>query len=82
MFFSVERVKFELAVLKQRKIDGERRVFQDKWTDQYFFIAQNLRNSCVFLVLSYVCLLCSETTSSIRSDVYRLLKDMKCQTSH
>ena len=51
MFFSVERVEFELAVLKQRKVDGERRVFQDKWTDQYFFIAQK-RNSCVFLVLS------------------------------
>ena len=30
LFFSVERVEFELAVLKQRKIDGERRVFQDK----------------------------------------------------
>ena len=27
-----------MAVLKQRNIDGERRVFQDKWTDQYFFI--------------------------------------------
>ena len=31
-FFSVERVKFEMSVLKQRNIDGERRVFQDKWT--------------------------------------------------
>ena len=81
MFFSVERVEFELAVLKHRKIDGERRVFLDKWTDQYFFIAQK-RNSCVFLVLSYVCLVCSETTSSIRSDVYLLVKDKKCQTSH
>ena len=30
---------FEMAVLKQRKIDGERRVFQDKRTEQYFFIA-------------------------------------------
>ena len=46
MFFSVERVEFEMAVLKQRKIDGERRVFQDNWTDQYLFIAQK-RNSCV-----------------------------------
>ena len=81
LFFSVERVEFELAMLKQRKIDGERRVFPDKWTDQYFFIAQK-RNSCVFLVLSHVCLVCSETTSSIRSDVDRLVKDMKCQTSH
>ena len=36
-----------MAVLKQRTIDGERRVFQDKWTEQYFFIAQK-RNSCVF----------------------------------
>ena len=27
MFFSVERVEFEMAVLKQRKIDGGRRVF-------------------------------------------------------
>ena len=26
LFFSVERVEFEMAVLKQRKIDGERRV--------------------------------------------------------
>ena len=52
----------------------------NKWTDQYFFIAQKM-NSCVFLVLSYVCLVCSKTTSSIRSDVDRLVKDMKCQTS-
>ena len=37
----------EMAVLKQRQIDGERRVFQDKWTDQYFFIAHK-RNSCGF----------------------------------
>ena len=28
-----------------------------------------------------MCLACSETTSSIPSDVDRLLKDMKCQTS-
>ena len=28
--FSVERVGFEMAVLKQRKIDGKRRVFQDR----------------------------------------------------
>ena len=47
LIFSVERVEFEMAVLKQRKIDGERRVFQDKWTDQYFFIAHK-RNSCGF----------------------------------
>ena len=47
LFFSVERVEFEMAVLKQRKIDGERRVFQDTWTDQYFFIAHK-RNSCGF----------------------------------
>ena len=47
MLFSVERVEFEMAVLKQRKIDGERRVFQDKWTDQYFFIAHK-RTSCGF----------------------------------
>ena len=40
LLFSVEGVEFEMAVLKQRKIDGERRVFQDKWTDQYFFIAK------------------------------------------
>ena len=68
-------------MLKQRKIDGERGVFQDKWTDQYFFIAQK-RNSCVFLVLSHVCLVRSETTSSIRSDVDRLVKNMECQTLH
>ena len=36
-----------MAVLKQTQIDGERRVFQDKWTDQYFFIAHK-RNSCGF----------------------------------
>ena len=37
--FSVERVEFEMAVLKQRKIDGERRVFQEEETHQHFFIA-------------------------------------------
>ena len=39
VFFSVE---LELAVLKQRKIDCERRVFQDEETHQYFL----KRNSC------------------------------------
>ena len=39
-----------MAVLKQRKIDGERRVFRDKLTDQYYFKAQK-RNSCVFNLL-------------------------------
>ena len=39
-----------MVVLKQRNTDGERRVFQDKWTDQYFFIAQKM-NSCVFSLL-------------------------------
>ena len=57
------------------KIDGERRVFQVKWTNQYFFIAHK-RNSCV------MGLVCSETSLSIPSDVDRLAKDMECQTSH
>ena len=48
--FRSMRVKFEMAVLKQRKIDGERRVFRDKLTDQYYFKAQK-RNSCVFSLL-------------------------------
>ena len=39
-----------MAVLKQRKIDGERRVFRDKFTDQYYFKAQKI-NSCVFSLL-------------------------------
>ena len=47
LFFSVERVEFEMAVLGQRKIDGERRIFQDEETHQYFFIAHK-RNSCGF----------------------------------
>ena len=55
LFFSVERVEFEMAVLKQRKIDGERRVFQDEETHQHLFIAHK-RNSCD--------LICSETSSS------------------
>ena len=56
LFFSVERVEFEMAVLKQRKVDGERRVFQDEETHQHFFIAHNTRNSCD--------LICAETSSS------------------
>ena len=55
LFFSVERVEFEMAVLKQRKIDGERRVFQDEETHQHFFIAHK-RNSSD--------LICSVTSSS------------------
>ena len=55
LLFSVERVEFEMAVLKQRKIDGERRVFQDEETHQHFFTAHK-RNSCD--------LICSETSSS------------------
>ena len=73
-FFSVERVEFEMAVLKQRKIDGERCVFQDNLTDQYFFIAQR-RNSCVFSLLG-------NNIEYSFSGVDRLVKDvMKCQTS-
>ena len=55
LFFSVERVEFLMAVLKQRKIDGERRVFQDEETHQKNVIAHK-RNSCD--------LICSETSSS------------------
>ena len=51
LFFSVERVEFEMAVLKQRKIDGERRVFQDEEKHQYFFIAHRKNSGLV----------CSET---------------------
>ena len=40
-----------MVVLKQRKIDGERRVFRDKLTDQYYFKAQKEIP---------VCLVCSE----------------------
>ena len=36
-----------MAVLKQRKIDGERRVFQDEESHQYCFIAHK-RNSWGF----------------------------------
>ena len=35
-----------MSLSKQRKIDGERRVYHDKWTDQYFFITE--RKSSVF----------------------------------
>ena len=41
LFFSVECVEFEMAVLKQRKIDGERHVFQDEETHQYFFTSRS-----------------------------------------
>ena len=53
LFFSVERVEFEMAVLKQRKIDGERRIFQDGETDQYLFIAHK-RNSCWFTLFGNI----------------------------
>ena len=73
-FFSVERVEFEMAVLKQRKIDGERCVFQDNLTDQYFFIAQR-RNSFMFSLLG-------NNIEYSSSGVDRLVRDvMKCQTS-
>ena len=51
MFFSVKHVEFEMAVLKQRKIDGERHVFQDKWTDQYFLHSTEKEFLCVSFVL-------------------------------
>ena len=59
-----------MAVLKQRKIDGERCILQDTWTDQYFFIE---RKSSAFI--------CSEKKLSVPS-VDHLVKNMKCQTSH
>ena len=49
LFFSGERVEFEMALSKQRNIDGECRVFQDKWTNQYFFIVTE-RKSSVFIL--------------------------------
>ena len=58
LFFAHKSVIFgracrvEMALSKQRKIDGERRVLQDTWTDQYFFITQKGNP---------VCLVCSET---------------------
>ena len=73
MFFSVDRVEFEMVVLKQRKIDGECRVFQDNWTDQYFSIAQK-RKSCVFNLFG--------NNIEYSFSVDRLVKDMKCQTPH
>ena len=42
-----------MAVLKQRKIDGERRVFQDEETHQYFFIAHK-RNSCGYSLIGNI----------------------------
>ena len=62
-----------MAVLKQRHIDGERREFQDKWTSQYFFIA-NKRNSCGFSFFGNII--------SIPSDVDRLAKDIVRQPKH
>ena len=37
---AIKRVEMLMAELKQRKIDGERRVFQDKMEYQNLFIAQ------------------------------------------
>ena len=37
----------DYVVLKQRKIDGERRVFRDKLTDQYCIKAQKKKFLCV-----------------------------------
>ena len=57
-----------MAVLKQRKIDGERRVFQDEETHQHFCIAHK-RNSCD--------LICSETSSSTVADSFKNRKNEK-----
>ena len=65
-----------MAVLKRRKIDGERRVFQDEETHQHFFIAHK-RNSCGFSLFGNII----EYRYRILSDMDRLAKDM-CQTSH
>ena len=67
LIFSVERVEFEMAVLKQRKIDGEHRVFQDKWTSQYFFIAQGIPVGLVFSETSSVFLQTWIVSRRIRS---------------
>ena len=57
LFGRVTEFEMELPLSKQGKIDGERRVFQDKCTDQgspdhYFFIA---RKSNVFSLLGNGC---------------------------
>ena len=69
-FFSVEHVEFEMAGWSRERLMAS--VAYSRINGQYFFIAQKGIP---------VCLVCSETTSSIPS-VDRLVRDMKCETSH
>ena len=42
---------------KRRKIDAECRVFNDKWTEEYFFI---------FLDEKPICLICSQSVAALK----------------
>ena len=66
----VEHVEFEMAGCSRERLMAS--VAYSRINGQYFFIAQKGIP---------VCLVCSETTSSIPS-VDRLVRDMKCETSH
>ena len=85
-----------MTALKQRKIDGERRVFQDRSvilhnTEKEFLCVRFARKQHrVFLhfsissreghEVSNITLTPSQSPSI--PSVYRLVRDMKCQTSH
>ena len=60
-------------MLKQRKIDGERRVFQDRSVDLCLHNTEKVIP---------VCQVCSETAPSVFLQYnYRLVRGMECQTS-
>ena len=51
---SLTVINLKMATNKKRKIDTESRIFQEKWTIDYFFTQINEKP---------VCLLCSESVS-------------------
>ena len=53
----LERIQPIMSSSKKRKVDYESRVFQEKWTNDYFFIQIKAKPTC---------LLCSESVSVVK----------------
>ena len=57
---SLTVINLKMATNKKRKVDTESRIFQEKWTIDYFFTQINEKP---------VCLLCSESVSVMKEYV-------------
>ena len=68
-----------MAATKKRKVDTECRIFQEKWTNDYFFAKSRLRSRLTDANLEKQLRV---ATSSVAADTARLVKEKQSQPSH